>query len=98
MLKRRTLFGGMLAALAAPAIIRTPGLLMPVKPIPLPAMSWAGEITIAYDRYSGKAWARRAGDREWHSLPVSAGAYYPSDADLAPVTLLPVPVGYKAWG
>lgn len=31
MLTRRTLFGGMLATLAAPAIIRTPGLLMPVK-------------------------------------------------------------------
>ena len=28
---RRTLLGGMLATLAAPAIIRTPGLLMPVR-------------------------------------------------------------------
>lgn len=31
MLSRRSLFGGLLASLAAPAIIRTPGLLMPVK-------------------------------------------------------------------
>jgi hypothetical protein len=31
---RRALFGGLIA-LAAPAIIRTPGLLMPVKPPPL---------------------------------------------------------------
>ena len=28
---RRTLLGGLLATLAAPAIIRTPGLLMPVR-------------------------------------------------------------------
>lgn len=33
MLRRRGFLGGMLAALAAPAIIRTPGLLMPVKPV-----------------------------------------------------------------
>ena len=30
---RRTLLGGLLATLAAPAIIRTPGLLMPVRSI-----------------------------------------------------------------
>jgi hypothetical protein len=30
MLKRRAMFGGLIA-LAAPAIIRTPGLLMPIK-------------------------------------------------------------------
>ena len=32
-LSRRGFFGGVLATLAAPAIIRTPGLLMPVKPV-----------------------------------------------------------------
>jgi hypothetical protein len=35
-LSRRGLLGGLVAALAAPAIIRTPGLLMPVKRIMLP--------------------------------------------------------------
>lgn len=34
MLSRRTMFGG-LATLAMPAIIRTPGLLMPIKVLPL---------------------------------------------------------------
>lgn len=34
LLARRGLFGGALALLAAPAIIRTPGLLMPVKRLP----------------------------------------------------------------
>ncbi len=32
-LSRRSLFGGLLATLAAPAIVRTPGLLMPVNPM-----------------------------------------------------------------
>ena len=32
---RRTLLGGLLATLAAPAIIRTPGLLMPVRMVRL---------------------------------------------------------------
>lgn len=31
MIARRSLVGGLLAVLAAPAVIRTPGLLMPVK-------------------------------------------------------------------
>ena len=30
-MNRRALFGGLLATLAAPAVIRTPGLLMPVR-------------------------------------------------------------------
>ena len=30
---RRGFLGGLLVALAAPAIVRTPGLLMPVKPV-----------------------------------------------------------------
>ena len=34
MLSRRGFFGGLIATLAAPAIIRTPGLLMAVKPLP----------------------------------------------------------------
>ena len=33
MLNRRLFMGGLLAAFAAPAIIRIPGLLMPVKPV-----------------------------------------------------------------
>lgn len=36
-LSRRALFGG-LAALAAPAIIRTPGILMPIKTMAAPSM------------------------------------------------------------
>lgn len=32
-LTRRTMFAGMAAAIAAPAIIRTPGLIMPIKPV-----------------------------------------------------------------
>jgi hypothetical protein len=37
-LSRRSIFGGFLAVIAAPAIIRTPGLLMPIRPVkpPLP--------------------------------------------------------------
>lgn len=37
MLNRRGFLGGLVAALAAPTIIRTPGLLMPVKRAVLPA-------------------------------------------------------------
>lgn len=33
-MNRRGLLGGLIAALATPAIIRTPGLLMAVKPLP----------------------------------------------------------------
>lgn len=33
MMRRRGFIAGMAAALVAPAIVRTPGLLMPVKPI-----------------------------------------------------------------
>ena len=40
MLNRRSFFAGTAALLAAPAIIRTPGLLMPVKKIPSPWMSY----------------------------------------------------------
>ena len=35
MIPRRGLLAGLGALLAAPAIIRTPGLLMPVRPVPL---------------------------------------------------------------
>lgn len=34
MINRRGLLGGLITALSAPAIIRTPGILMPVKPAP----------------------------------------------------------------
>ena len=36
MLRRRGFLAGLVAALAAPAIVRTPGLLMPIKRILLP--------------------------------------------------------------
>jgi hypothetical protein len=36
MIARRGFFGGLGALLAAPAIIRSPGLLMPVKPVFVP--------------------------------------------------------------
>lgn len=41
MITRRTMFAGMAAAIAAPAIIRTPGLIMPIKPV------WSGPVTAA---------------------------------------------------
>ena len=34
MLERRSFLKGIIAAAVAPAIIRTPGLIMPIKPIP----------------------------------------------------------------
>ena len=41
MLSRRGFFGGAFAVLAMPAIIRTPGLLMPVKPpLIIPSNDW----------------------------------------------------------
>ena len=40
-LNRRTFLTGALAALAAPAIIRTPGLLMPVRRLPVTTKSGA---------------------------------------------------------
>lgn len=46
-LSRRGLLAGMIAACAAPAIIRTPGLIMPVKPI-LPSVN----ISHEYNAYS----------------------------------------------
>ena len=45
MLERREFFAGLSSALAAPVIIRTPGLLMPVKPVSLLHCS------ITYDPY-----------------------------------------------
>ena len=41
MLNRRALFGGLLATLAAPAIIRTPGLLMQVKAVKPTDYMWS---------------------------------------------------------
>jgi len=43
MITRRGLVGGLLALVATPAIIRTPGLLMPVRPVPwmLTLAEWA---------------------------------------------------------
>ncbi len=50
MIPRRGLLAGLGALLAAPAIIRTPGLLMPVKPPPLvmgvDGMDWCGQLAI----------------------------------------------------
>ena len=39
MLRRRGFIGGLASRLAAPAIIRTPGLLMPVRVVP-PEVNW----------------------------------------------------------
>lgn len=44
-MNRRGFLGGMLAALAAPAIIRTPGLLMPVSIFALPVYGPGGVLT-----------------------------------------------------
>jgi hypothetical protein len=43
MLSRRSFAAGLFAALAAPAIIRTPGLLMPVKPVLIPPPAFVRE-------------------------------------------------------
>jgi hypothetical protein len=45
-LSRRSLIGGIIAAAVAPAIIRTPGLIMPIKPalVPAPEPSPLGEL------------------------------------------------------
>lgn len=51
-MNRRGFLGGLLAAAVAPAIIRTPGLIMPIKPalVPVPVFSyepiWKIEINI----------------------------------------------------
>lgn len=54
MLKRRGLLGGLGAILAMPAIIRTPGLLMPMKALsfepdmpPLEQMGWGIEFDLS---------------------------------------------------
>ena len=47
MLQRRGFLGALAATLCAPAIIRTPGLLMPVRPLP-PASLWLA-YTIVWD-------------------------------------------------
>lgn len=48
MLNRRSFVSGLLVALAAPAIVRTPGLLMPVKPlvVPMPYEGYGGGFSI----------------------------------------------------
>jgi hypothetical protein len=46
-MNRRGLLGGLLATLAAPAIIRTPGLLMPVSTLALPVYGPSGVLTLA---------------------------------------------------
>lgn len=54
-LARRGLLGGALALLAAPAIIRTPGLLMPVRPVLtahrfLTREEWSERVWAQYQR------------------------------------------------
>lgn len=71
MIRRRSLLGGLLAALAAPAIIRTPGLLMPVRSpgllvgdplLPFDGVrSWWKESADAYLRLNDEWGARRLG-------------------------------------
>jgi hypothetical protein len=53
LLARRGLFGGALALLAAPAIIRTPGLLMPIRPprlLAMPVREWDTKFFYAFIR------------------------------------------------
>lgn len=44
-MNRRGFLGGLLTALAAPAIIRTPGLLMAVRAVPNATEQWTYEVT-----------------------------------------------------
>jgi hypothetical protein len=53
LLARRGLFGGALALLAAPAIIRTPGILMPIRPsqfLTISVQEWDEKFFNAYIR------------------------------------------------
>lgn len=68
-LSRRGLLGGLLVALAAPAIIRTPGLLMPVTPWRIPFGMGEG-IGVSNDTYS-MAWDGWRG--AWKGLPGQLG-------------------------
>ncbi len=45
-LSRRAMFGGLALAIAAPAVIRTPGLLMPIKSLPraITLADWAARM------------------------------------------------------
>lgn len=52
-LHRRGFLGGLAAALAAPAIITTPGLLMPVRPQPRRLILRAPPLPDGYQRISG---------------------------------------------
>lgn len=69
-LSRRGLLGGLLVALAAPAIIRTPGLLMPVTPRRIPFVMGEG-IGVSNDTYS-MAWDGWRG--AWKGLPGQLGS------------------------
>lgn len=51
MISRRGMLGGLLAGLAAPAIIRTPGLLMPIRPV-LDDFTTDNLLVVGYERYS----------------------------------------------
>lgn len=53
MISRRGILGGLLAGLAAPVIIRTPGLLMPIKPLR------SGSGILVRDYLTSNSW--------WHS-------------------------------
>lgn len=55
-MQRRSFLGAMLAAAAAPAIITTPGLLMPVKKLVVP-----GNILIGQTQLDWLAWVARNG-------------------------------------
>lgn len=50
---RRSFIAGLAAALAAPAIVRTPGLLMPVRPQPRRLILRAPPLPDGYERISG---------------------------------------------
>jgi hypothetical protein len=73
MMRRRGLIAGLGALLAAPAIIRTPGLLMPVKPVVLGRMLWpepgtgysAGDIITIDEPWSNVYHAWDVGGSKW---------------------------------
>jgi hypothetical protein len=74
MLSRRTMFAGLAATIAAPAIIRTPGLLMPIKAYPAelygigPAMT-ATEVLQRVNRLHASALVHRVSFRDyWAAL------------------------------
>lgn len=83
MIQRRGFLAGLGALLAAPAIIRTPGLLMPVRPVLEPVwfgVDWASTAThyrsMALFDAEGRLMAyhesAEISDETWRALPASS--------------------------